>query len=111
MKTWLVTFATSAFYAGQLRLAESATSVGGIDEVVTWNYERWSQQEFYRAHLEVTGRRRGAGFWIWKPFIILDLLRKVSAEDVVFYWDTGKIRGSRSSAVANQRPFVAPERR
>ncbi len=95
MKTYLVTFATTEFQAAQHRLAETAKQAGGIDEIVLWNSDAWSQREFYRRHHDVAGRRPGAGYWIWKPFIILELLKNVAEDDVVFYCDAGRRGGYR----------------
>ena len=95
MKTHLVTFATSDFAAAQRRQAESANDVGGIDEVVLWDSERWSQQDFFRQHRDLASRQRGAGYWLWKPFIILKLLETVAKDDVVIYADVGRGRGGK----------------
>ncbi len=98
MKTYLVTFATAEFRTAQRCLAESARSAGGIDEVVLWDSDAWSQLEFFRHHREVTQCSIGAGYWLWKPYIILDLLRRVADDDVVIYCDTGRGGGYRFRA-------------
>lgn len=95
MKTHLVTFATSDFATAQRRQAASARAVGGIDEVVLWNSELWSQQEFFSQHRDVANRHRGAGYWLWKPFIILKLLESVAEDDVVIYSDVGRSKGGK----------------
>lgn len=93
MKTYLVTFASAAFQAAQRRQARTARQAGSIDKVVHWSADSWAQQEFFRRHHDVAGRRRGVGYWLWKPFIILDLLKNVTDDDVVIYWDVGRGRG------------------
>jgi hypothetical protein len=32
---------------------------------------------------------RGAGYWLWKPWIILDAIKNMGREDVLFYCDAG----------------------
>jgi glycosyltransferase involved in cell wall biosynthesis len=93
VKIYLVSFATAEFRASQHRLAESAKRSVGVDEVVLWDHETWSQLEFFRRHREVAGTAVGAGYWLWKPYIILDLLRRVAVDDVVVYCDAGRRGG------------------
>src|SRR6266545_1140276 len=75
----------------QHAMAASA-SHGGIDEVVLWNRERLVATRFYREHREILDQARGAGYWLWKPLIILEVLRGAGADDVVIYWDVGRTR-------------------
>lgn len=37
----------------------------------------------------VTANPRGYGFWIWKPFIICEYLKKISENDILVYADIG----------------------
>jgi hypothetical protein len=31
--------------------------------------------EFYQEHKQILDRNKGGGYWLWKPFIILEALR------------------------------------
>jgi hypothetical protein len=42
-----------------------------------------------KAHPEIMRQARGAGYWLWKPAILLDTLNAVPDGDVVFYTDAG----------------------
>ena len=47
--------------------------------------------EFKNSNQRVLKVKRGAGLWLWKPYIILDTLSKLSAGDAVIYCDSGAI--------------------
>lgn len=46
-------------------------------------------KEFCEKNKGILKHKRGAGYWIWKPYIILDRLRKLNSEDVLMYCDSG----------------------
>ena len=48
-------------------------------------------EEFKEKNKEILSQRIGAGYWIWKPYIILEQLKKSEADDIVFYIDSGDI--------------------
>lgn len=53
--------------------------------------EFWEREkDFIRSH------PRGYGYWIWKPFLVLDTLERMNDGDILFYGDAGcelNIRG------------------
>jgi hypothetical protein len=44
---------------------------------------------FRSRNAEILKAERGAGFWIWKPQIILQELKQCNADDIVIYTDAG----------------------
>jgi hypothetical protein len=48
-------------------------------------------EEFKEKNKEILSQRIGAGYWIWKPYIILEQLNKSEADDIVFYIDSADI--------------------
>jgi protein O-GlcNAc transferase len=71
--------------------AESA-GVGGINHVITWSRARLEATDFYRENEAVLTNPRGSGFWLWKPYIILEALHSAGPDDVIVYWDVGQVR-------------------
>ena len=88
MTNYLVSYATGKFLASQKVLAESAQR-HGIDKVVAWGRDTLEQTTFYKLHKDTLEQPRGAGFWLWKPFIIERLLTKIAPGDVLVYLDAG----------------------
>ncbi|MEO1909013.1 MAG: hypothetical protein ABGX10_01060, partial [Paracoccus sp. (in: a-proteobacteria)] len=44
----------------------------------------WDENRF------ILEQERGAGYWLWKPWIILQKLREVGPDDIVIYNDAGR---------------------
>lgn len=43
--------------------------------------------DFYARHRDVLEQRRGAGYWLWKPYIILEAIKASRPGDTVVYSD------------------------
>jgi len=61
----------------------------GFDEVINYRREWLEGTDFYFKHRDVLDSAVGGGYWLWKPYIIIETLSKVSDGDVVFYMDAG----------------------
>jgi hypothetical protein len=85
---YLVNYATKNFYRSQERLNVSAQKFG-IEQVFSYREEDLLGSEFYRKNREILDQPRGAGYYIWKPYVILDSLSKVNENDIVVYCDSG----------------------
>lgn len=84
-----VSFAFGAAYeALQARMAEAAIGCGATC-VAPWRREDLMATDFYRANRTVLDLRRGAGYWLWKPYIILQALLAAEEGDWVWYHDSG----------------------
>lgn len=59
----------------QLEMIASA-SAGGIEHIFAWTRKGLLATEFYQEHKQILDRDKGAGYWLWKPFIILEALRR-----------------------------------
>lgn len=45
--------------------------------------------KFTEAHMETFSYKRGAGYWLWKPFIIQKSLNQLRDNDILLYLDAG----------------------
>ena len=82
---WLASYATSKFYLSAFRLCRSAWG-RGVDRFRLWT-PRDLPADFRRGHKHILRQKRGAGYWLWKPFIILQTMREAAEGDVVIYSD------------------------
>jgi len=87
MKKYLISFATPDFYASQERLNNSARKY--VDEIISYNKDWLMKKEFYKKNKKILDQKRGAGYWLWKPYIVLETLKKMKEGDVLFYIDSG----------------------
>ncbi len=85
----LTTFATTDFSEPQLAVTKSALE-HGARQVSMWRPEDLRRTSFYERHRDILDRPRGAGYWLWKPYVILAELEKLRDGDVLIYTDCGK---------------------
>ncbi len=86
---WLISYADGpdAHYSNQSALVQSAVNKG-IDAIRMYN-KKDLDQDFLTKNASMLTDNWGAGYWIWKPYIILKTLESVPENDVVLYFDAG----------------------
>jgi hypothetical protein len=94
-KVHLITFASGKFSSAQRRLARSALELGHIDYVHAFCPEDIQHTSFCAANRDILVAPRGAGYWLWKPFLILENPAAVADGDFVIYCDCGRGNGFR----------------
>lgn len=98
MQVHHVTFANMAFRRAAQGLRVSAQAFG----IETKIYTPWSRaiQKLRRMAPEIMSMQRGAGYWLWKPYLIAKTLDAVPDGDVVIYTDAGV------SFASDPRPLI-----
>lgn len=84
----LVTYSDSSMSISRQLCIESAKR-NGVNDVYEWNREALEQTDFYDNHKDILDEPRGNGYWLWKPFIILDALQRSNEGDIIIYSDAG----------------------
>ncbi len=85
---YVVSYATSEFRKSQKELAASALK-HGADRVFSFNDTQLKKTKFYRENKKILTLPRGAGYWLWKPYYILETLKMLNDEDYLIYLDSG----------------------
>ena len=86
MNWYLVTYADDNFKEEQ----DFLEKIHGEDyEVKKYNREWLETTEFYIENKNTLNEPKGAGWWIWKPYVILDALNNSSDGDFIVYCDCG----------------------
>lgn len=85
----MISYANKPFFQSQKKLAKSALC-NGVDKVVMYS-DLWvrSQKLFYNSNKIILNQKRGNGYWLWKPYIILDALNNIDEDDILIYADSG----------------------
>lgn len=96
----LISFGDESFRRALHSIREVAGKYG-IDEVRIFSKRQFSQTDFYKQHYAITGLPRGAGYWLWKPYYILENLLQLKEGDVLIYTDAGV------SVVADLHPLLS----
>ena len=68
----------------------TAKKFAHIDKTIAWTRQDILHTEFYKNNKEILDSPRGAGYWAWKPYIILETLKQAKPDDWVIYCDVGK---------------------
>ena len=86
MKINLVTYSNDKYKKQQQKLASQAKLV--FDGVYVYG-EKWLRKtNFYKKNKNILDEPRGAGYWLWKPYIILETFKQIDEGDVVLYIDS-----------------------
>jgi len=89
MKKVHVSFANERYYSSLDLLEKSSVEIGGVDLFVRRTAEQLKRTDFWNKNRYILDRPRGAGYWIWKPHIILETMENLEDGDVVMYSDAG----------------------
>ncbi len=85
--------------AGQLRqskIRRAAALAGAFGQAIRLRRNSrlsgarsYDAPHFFRQHRDILSLPRGAGYWLWKPYYIQQVLREAAPGDVVAYIDSG----------------------
>lgn len=89
MKKVLVSFANEKYYRSLDILEKTSLEIGKVDKMIKYTQESLKNSEFWKKNQYILSKPRGCGYWIWKPYIILDALNNLSEGDIVMYSDAG----------------------
>lgn len=68
-------------------LVESVKKYGRDFEIIVFN-KNDMDEEFVLNNKNILDLDRGGGYWLWKPYIINETLKKINENDIVFYLDS-----------------------
>jgi hypothetical protein len=85
----LLSFATANFYPLQRALNRSAAR-HGIIHTAAWTDLQLQKTAFYHANRDILDIPRGAGYWLWKPYLICEELSRLENGDFLVYYDVGR---------------------
>ncbi len=77
------------FYKNQNSLNMSVVDKG-FDRI--YSYHRSDiDEDFYQKNKHILQQKRGAGFWLWKPYFILKTMQELPNDAIIIYADSGLI--------------------
>jgi hypothetical protein len=88
MRIILTNLSNDLYKSSRLKLNESARAFG-IAEVRSYDFEALKGTAFYKDNEKILSQPRGIGYWLWKPYIILEAMKDLSEGDIVVYSDCG----------------------
>lgn len=85
---WAITFSDNNYKRSAQLNTISAKVFGKADKVKVYGPECFDN-EFILKNKELLTHKRGAGYWVWKPYIIIKTLQECNDGDYVMYLDAG----------------------
>ena len=90
-KTWLISYASDYIYKqNQNNLVASASLTQAFDVIISYQPHHLDPK-FIEENKEIITQKRGAGYWLWKPYFILQTLNMMPENDILMYVDTTNI--------------------
>ena len=86
-KIYFLTYANEKFLHRQNELNVVAKPL--FDGIFSFTDKDIKNNAFFDENKEILTQTRGAGYWLWKPYLILEALKNVEYDDIVFYMDCG----------------------
>ncbi|TXH53494.1 MAG: hypothetical protein E6Q89_09325 [Bacteroidia bacterium] len=90
MTAHLLTFCNKKFRLANQLLRQSAYNLG-LQNQFRFTEDQFRQTQFYHSHKDITTETFGAGFYLWKPYYILQVLQQLPENDLLLYIDSGQI--------------------
>ena len=88
MTVHLVSFATPQYKYAQKQLGESAMQYG-VNILHAFNERDLKKTAFFKTNKHIFNQKKGFGYWLWKPFFILEMMKKAEQSDIIMYADAG----------------------
>lgn len=89
MKKIHICYANNRYLNSQIECSQSALK-NGFDESIRYSIND-VDLDFLQSNSYTFMQHRGAGYWLWKPYLILKTLLTMNDEDWLFYSDSGLI--------------------
>lgn len=89
MKFHFISFANKNYQKKQSRLHNHVDSFNEFESIVSYDYEWLLATDFYTQNKSILDQQRGCGYWLWKPYCILEKLKTIPENEAVVYLDCG----------------------
>ena len=90
-KIVFVTYADENYADRQAKLTARAMISGQMNKVISYNREWLTASKFYLENKSILDEKKGGGYFLWKPYVILQALKDLEENDIVFYLDSEDI--------------------
>lgn len=84
-----ISYGNDTYKDARDRIQSQATTMGCFNGQIKVYTPEDLSADFKAAVGDVLNESRGGGYWIWKPYIIADMLSKLNTDDILVYADAG----------------------
>lgn len=86
--TTLVTYSNDLMSIAA-EICKASALNNNVHKLSHWKRKDIVKTKFYKANKAILDSHRGDGFWCWKPFVILEELKKMKDGEILIYCDAG----------------------
>lgn len=83
-----VTYSTKEYEKARKYNVKMAYKKGKADKVFEYTEDDLDEQ-FKQKNQKILSCKRGAGYWVWKPYVVAKALEQLNESDYLFYCDSG----------------------
>jgi len=83
-----ISYGNKNFNNSKKRIFKEAIQSGWFNSVTMYN-PKILDKDFVKKFKNILDCNRGGGFWLWKPYIILQKLNELKENDILIYLDAG----------------------
>ncbi len=87
--TVVLTNLSNRLYGNSRQRLNRSAEKFGIRDIRSYDFEDLRPTDFFRDNRTILDQPTGMGYWLWKPYIILEALNSVDDGDIVIYADSG----------------------
>ena len=84
MRKYLVNYADITHKKAQQQNTQTAINIAKFDNVFAFNRND-IDQSFIKKNKHILDLKRGAGYWMWKPYVIKKALELIEEDEILFY--------------------------
>lgn len=85
-KKIFISYGNEGYYKALIRIGDKAKATGLFDDIMLFTDKDLPPE---MTNHRLMGYKRGGGYWLWKPYVILQALKQCDEHDVVVYSDAG----------------------
>lgn len=90
-KTWIISYASHGIYKQNENNLMLTALMTGLFEGMMFYGPQDINPKYFEAHQDILTQNRGAGFWLWKPYVILKTLNMLNDNDIIIWADYSHI--------------------
>ena len=85
----ILTNLSDELYGDSRRRLNASAGRHDIPEILSYDFADLKGTPFYRTNRDILDQPVGSGYWLWKPYIILEAMKTLTDGDIVVYSDCG----------------------
>jgi hypothetical protein len=88
---YFVNYASGPYEEIQKKNNRYIKKFSGCSDIFSYNKKKLEEEniDFCKENEIILKQKRGDGYWLWKPFVILETLKKIPENSFLIYYDCG----------------------